>query len=52
MSKLNQTKKKVLDGLDYFSYRIEELKNDDQYYIDAFVNYIVLLEKEIKKLKK
>ena len=39
---------RVLDGLDYFeSYRLEELKTDDIYYITAFISYIKQLERTI-----
>ena len=44
---------KVDDGFSYFrGYRLEELKTDDVYYIEAFMDYIEHLESTIKKYKK
>jgi hypothetical protein len=44
---------KVDDGFNYFNgYRLEELKTDDVYYIEAFMKYIELLESKITKYKK
>ncbi len=43
----------VDDGFKYFNgYRLEELKEDDQYYINAFMKYIEGLEKQVNKLTK
>jgi hypothetical protein len=42
----------VDDGFNYFSYRLEELKRDDVYYIDAFMKYIEVLESKLTKLNK
>jgi hypothetical protein len=43
---------RVDDGFNYFnSGRLEELKTDDKYYIDAFMKYIDQLESKIYKLK-
>lgn len=38
---------RVDDGFNYFSYRKEELKADDKYYIEAFMAYIEKLEKKL-----
>ena len=44
---------KVDDGFNYFNgYRLEELKTDDVYYIEAFMKYIEQLESTITKYKK
>jgi hypothetical protein len=44
---------RVIDGFVYFNgYRLEELKTDDVYYIQAFMNYIEQLESTITKYKK
>lgn len=48
-------KKKLIDqvddGFNYFNgYRLEELKSDDVYYIEAFMKYIEHLEFRIKYL--
>lgn len=44
---------RVDDGFNYFiGYRLEELKTDDVYYIQAFMDYIEALELEISKLNK
>jgi len=44
---------KVDDGFNYFlDYRLEELKEDDVYYIKAFMSYIKQLEKISYKLTK
>ena len=44
---------KVDDGFNYFNgYRLEELKTDDVYYIEAFMQYIEQLESTITKYKK
>jgi hypothetical protein len=44
---------RVDDGFNYFNgYRLEELKTDDVYYIQAFMNYIEQLESTITKYKK
>lgn len=54
----NKTKKSTLldrvdDGFNYFNgYRLEELKTDDVYYIEAFMKYIEQLESTITKYKK
>ena len=39
----------VDDGFNYFGYRLEELKRDDVYYIEAFMKYIEVLESKLKK---
>lgn len=41
----------VDDGYNYFSYRLEEVKTDDRYYIKAFMSYIELLESRTKELQ-
>lgn len=44
---------RVDDGFNYFNgYRLEELKTDDVYYIEAFMQYIEQLESTITKYKK
>ena len=44
---------RVDDGFNYFNgYRLEELKTDDVYYIEAFMEYIEQLESKITKYKK
>ena len=44
---------KVDDGFNYFNgYRLEELKEDDVYYIKSFMNYIEELESKTLKLTK
>lgn len=48
---------RVDDGFNYFNdYRLEELKEDDRYYINAFMLYIEELESQVqlahKQLKK
>lgn len=44
---------RVDDGFNYFNgYRLEELKTDDVYYIQAFMDYIEQLESTITKYKK
>jgi len=42
----------VDDGFNYFNYRLEELKTDDKYYINSFMDYIQCLEIKINKLSK
>jgi len=40
---------RVDDGFNYFNdYRLEELKEDDRYYINAFMLYIEELECQVK----
>ena len=42
---LKKILKDAKDGIDYFyGYRLEELKTDDVYYINALVDYIEYLE--------
>ena len=44
---------RVNQAFDYFnSFRLEELKEDDVYYIDALMNYIERLEAEVTNLEK
>jgi len=43
---------KVDDGFNYFGYRLEELVTDDRYYIQAFMDYIELLEGKLTKQNK
>jgi hypothetical protein len=42
----------VDEGFKYFGYRLEELKTDDVYYIEAFMRYIESLESKLKIAKK
>ncbi|QDP54071.1 MAG: hypothetical protein GOVbin1629_7 [Prokaryotic dsDNA virus sp.] len=43
----------VDDGFNYFNgYRLEELKSDDVYYIEAFMKYIEDLESKLQVSKK
>jgi len=41
----------VDDGWNYFDYRLQELKEDDKFYINAFMQYIEHLESRTKELK-
>ena len=44
---------RVNQGFDYFnSFRLEELKEDDVFYIDAMMEYIEKLEAQVLTLKK
>jgi len=44
---------RVNQAFDYFnSFRLEELKEDDIYYIESMMEYIEKLEAEVLKLKK
>ena len=44
---------RVDDGFNYFlDYRLEEVKTDDKYYIEAFMQYIEVLECKVDKLSK
>jgi len=44
---------RVDDAFNYFNgYRLEELKTDDQYYINALMFYIEKLEAKLNKLNK
>jgi len=44
---------RVDDGFNYFnSYRLEELKTDDVYYIEALMEYIEFLESKLTKAVK
>lgn len=44
---------RVNQAFDYFnSFRLEELKEDDVFYIDAFMEYIEKLEAQVLNLKK
>ena len=44
---------KVDDAFNYFNgFRLEELKEDDRYYINALMFYIEKLEARTKKLNK
>lgn len=44
---------RVEDGLDYFlGFRMEELKSDDRYYLEAMFEYMEYLEKRINELTK
>jgi|TARA_Y100001973_G_C5147260_1_gene306096 DNA-binding LytR/AlgR family response regulator len=40
----------VDDGFNYFNDRMEELKTDDIYYIEAFMKYIEVLEAKVDGL--
>lgn len=57
MSKRIKVKKDLLDrvedGLDYFlGFRMEELKSDDRYYLEAMFEYMEYLEKKVNELTK
>ena len=42
---------RVEDGLDYFlGFRMEELKSDDRYYLEAMIKYMEYLEKKVDEL--
>lgn len=42
---------RVEDGLDYFlGFRMEELKSDDRYYLEAMIEYMEYLEKKVDEL--
>ena len=44
---------KVDDGFIYFnSGRLKDLKSDDEYYIESFMEYIEVLESKLTKLNK
>jgi hypothetical protein len=44
---------RVEDGLDYFlGFRMEELKSDDKYYLEAMIEYMEYLEKRVNELTK
>lgn len=44
---------KVEDGINYFlEYRLNEMKEDDKYYIEGFIDYIEHLEIKIDRLTK
>lgn len=44
---------RVDDGFNYFlDYRLEEVKSDDKYYINSFMEYIEYLETKINRLSK
>lgn len=54
MSEINKTTllDRVDDGFNYFNgFRLEELKEDDKYYIEAFMSYIEALEIKTNKNK-
>jgi hypothetical protein len=42
----------VDDGFSYFNGRMEELRTDNRYYIEAFMKYIEVLESKILSLTK
>jgi hypothetical protein len=43
----------VDDGFNYFlDFRLEEMKADDKYYINAFIQYIDELECKVDRLSK
>ena len=55
--KITQMKNTLLDrvddGFNYFlDFRLEEVKEDDKYYIEAFMQYIDELECKVDKLSK
>ena len=53
MKSATKLQKDVMDGFDYFlGYRLEELKTDDVYYIEALIKYIRKQEQLIINLKK
>jgi len=41
--------KELKDAMEYWSFRLEELKSDDIHYINAMWDYIHLLEKELNQ---
>ena len=44
---------RVDDGFNYFrDFRLEELKSDDKYYIESFMDYIEYLETRVDRLSK
>ena len=44
---------KIDEAIEYFEgFRLEELKEDDVYYINALINYIERLEAQVLTLKK
>lgn len=44
----NKLVQEVQDGLNYFlSFRIDEMKSDDQYYLTKMIEYIEHLESEL-----
>jgi len=49
----NKLVNEVQDGIDYFlSFRLEELKYDDQYYLTKMIEYIEYLESELSEKSK
>ncbi len=58
MKKINYLEQHILidkvdDGFDYFNgYRLEELKEDDAYYIKSFMDYITILESKLARINK
>ena len=43
----------VDDGFNYFNdFRLEEVKSDDKYYIQSFMDYIEYLETRVDRLSK
>tara|TARA_Y100000401_G_C8249935_1_gene187593 strand:- start:81 stop:251 length:171 start_codon:yes stop_codon:yes gene_type:complete len=51
--KIKKLINQVDDGFNYFNnFRLEELKSDDIYYIEAFMKYIEVLEKRTLELNK
>ena len=41
----------VQDAIDYFNFRVEDLKNDDIHYLNVMLNYIEDLEKQLNHSK-
>ncbi len=58
MKKINYLEQHILidsvdDGFNYFNgYRLEELKEDDAYYIKSFMAYITTLECKLARINK
>ena len=48
----NKIINQVDDAFNYFSFRLEELKKDDVYYIRALMHYIDILESQLNKNNK
>tara|TARA_Y100000004_G_scaffold90317_1_gene101271 strand:- start:603 stop:776 length:174 start_codon:yes stop_codon:yes gene_type:complete len=53
MKKQNKLINQVDDAFNYFNgFRLEELKSNDVYYINALMKYVEVLEKRTLKLNK
>ena len=45
-------KETIQDGIDYFEHiRFENMKQNDQYYVEKFIQYIITLEARLHRLQ-